>query len=97
MFQFLLIFSIRSLPVTLWFFDKGKPEDRQDKVLLLMPEKIFTQVDRAHRAFEPEQFEFLANIVRLYRGTDPEFELDSEELMDKHFPDDEYIDVKGLV
>ena len=84
------------MPVTLWFFDKGKPEDRQDKVLFIDAREIFTQVDRAHRAFEPEQLEFLANIVRLYRGTDPEFELDSEELMDKHFPDDKYIDVKGL-
>jgi len=85
-----------TLPVTLWFFDKGKPENRQDKVLFIDAREIFTQLDRAHRAFEPEQLEFLANIVRIYRGTDPEFELDSDELMDKHFPDDKYIDVKGL-
>ena len=85
-----------TLPVTLWFFDKGKPEDRQDKVLFIDAREIFTQVDRAHRAFEPSQLEFLANIVRLYRGNDPESELGSTDLMDKHFPDSEYVDVKGL-
>tara|TARA_Y100000588_G_scaffold46927_1_gene44281 strand:+ start:393 stop:1934 length:1542 start_codon:yes stop_codon:yes gene_type:complete len=85
-----------TLPVTLWFFDKGKPEDRQDKVLFIDATKIFTQVDRAHRAFEPAQLEFLANIVRLYRGNDPESDLGSKDEMNKHFPDGEYVDVKGL-
>jgi type I restriction enzyme M protein len=84
------------LPVTLWFFDKGKPEDRQDKVLFIDAREIFTQVDRAHRAFKPEQLEFLSNIVRLYRGNDPESFMDSAELLKKHFPDGEYTDVKGL-
>jgi len=85
-----------TLPVTLWFFDKGKPEDRKDKVLFIDAREIFTQVDRAHRAFEPSQLEFLANIVRLYRGKDPESDLGSTDLMEKHFPDNEYVDVKGL-
>jgi type I restriction enzyme M protein len=85
-----------TLPVTLWFFDKGKPEAKQDKVLFIDAREVYTQVDRAHRAFDPGQLEFLANIVRLYRGNDPEVELDSTDLMDKHFPDGEYVDVKGL-
>jgi hypothetical protein len=34
---------------------------------------IFRQVDRAHRKFSPRQIEYLANIVRLYRGETPEF------------------------
>jgi len=84
------------LSVTLWFFDKGKPEDRKDEVLFIDAREIFTQVDRAHRAFKPEQLEFLSNIVRLYRGNDPESDLGSKEEMNKHFPDGEYADVKGL-
>jgi type I restriction enzyme M protein len=85
-----------TLPVTLWFFDKGKPADRKDKVLFIDAREIFTQVDRAHRAFEPSQLEFLANIVRLYRGNDSESVLGSNDLMEKHFPDGKYDDVKGL-
>ncbi len=58
-----------TLPVTLWFFDRGKRgTDREDKVLFIDARKIFRQIDRAHRDWLPEQIEFLANIVRLYRG-----------------------------
>ena len=84
-----------TLPVTLWFFDKGKPEDRKNKVLFIDAREIYNQVDRAHRDFKPEQLEFIANIVRLYRGNEVENTLDSQDLMAKHFSDG-YIDVKGL-
>ena len=59
-----------TLPVTLWFFDKSKPPERQDKVLFIDARNIYNQIDRAHRDFLPEQLEFLSNIVRLYRGED---------------------------
>ena len=62
-----------TLPCTLWFFDKGKRKgSRKDQVLFIDARHIYTQVDRAHREFLPEQIEFLANIVRLYRGEKPE-------------------------
>lgn len=83
------------LPVTLWFFDKGKPEDRKNKVLFIDAREIYNQVDRAHRDFKPEQLEFLANIVRLYRGNEIENKLGSQDLMDEHFSSG-YKDVKGL-
>ena len=66
-----------TLPCTLWFFDRGKGEEetrrggvggRADTVLFLDARHIYRQVDRAHREFTPEQIEFLATIVRLYRG-----------------------------
>jgi len=61
-------FSTVTLPCTLWFFDKGKKDtDRQDTVLFLDARHIFKQVDRAHREFTPEQIQYLAYIVRLYR------------------------------
>jgi prefoldin subunit 5 len=57
-----------TLPCTLWFLDRGKKKtDRSDKVLFLDARQIYNQIDRAHRDFTPEQIEFLANIVRLYR------------------------------
>jgi len=86
-----------TLPVTLWFLDKGKTDTaREDTVLFIDARKLFRQIDRAHRDFLPEQIELLANIVRLYRGEHVESADDSDELMNTNFPDDAYVDVPGL-
>jgi type I restriction enzyme M protein len=86
-----------TLPVTLWFFDRGKRgTNREDKVLFIDARKIFRQIDRAHRDWVPEQIEFLANIARLYRGEAPETGEDSATLMAATFPDSTYVDVPGL-
>ncbi|PXF61182.1 MAG: hypothetical protein C4B59_05390 [Candidatus Methanogaster sp.] len=86
-----------TLPCTLWFLYRGKKEtDRADKVLFIDARHIFTQVDRAHREFTPEQIEFLSNIVRLYRGEDPETTNGSASRMGDTFPDGTYRDVPGL-
>jgi len=85
-----------TLPCTLWFFDKGKPETRRDKVLFIDARRIYDQVDRAHREFKPEQLEFLANLVRLYRGHEVETPHGSEDLIAERFPDGVYEDVAGL-
>ena len=85
------------LPCTLWFLDRGKSRtNRRDKVLFINARHIFRQIDRAHRDFTPEQIEFVANIVRLYRGEDIESEGGSAELMKLNFPNGNYVDVAGL-
>jgi type I restriction enzyme M protein len=86
-----------TLPVTLWFLDRGKRgTDREDTVLFIDARKIFNQIDRAHRDWLPEQLEFLANIVRLYRSEEWETTEGSLDLMDASFPDGDYVDVPGL-
>jgi type I restriction enzyme M protein len=86
-----------TLPCTLWFLDKGKKDtSRKDKVLFIDARHIFTQIDRAHREFTPEQIEFIANIVRLYRGEDIETVNGSNALLDEKFPEGAYNDVLGL-
>jgi type I restriction enzyme M protein len=90
------MFYTVTLPCTLWFFDKGKPEALRDKVLFLDARHIFRQIDRAHREFTPEQIEYLANIVRLYRGKEPEFVRGSEAMLKETFPKRKYVDVPGL-
>jgi type I restriction enzyme M protein len=86
-----------TLPVTLWFLDRGKRNtERADQVLFVDARQIFRQVDRAHRDFTEEQLEFLANIARLYRGEDPESAAGQNELFSKRFPDGVYVDTKGL-
>ena len=86
-----------TLPVTLWFLDRGKRGGhREDTVLFIDARKLFNQIDRAHRDWLPEQLEFLANIARLYRGEEWETSSGSLDLMDMSFPDGEYVDVPGL-
>lgn len=86
-----------TLPVTLWFLDKAKVgSPREDTVLFLDARHTFRQIDRAHRDFAPEQIEFLANIVRLYRGEDIEIGAGSDVLVNESFPDGKYVDVGGL-
>ena len=85
-----------TLPVTLWFLDKGKRGiEREDTVLFLDARHLFRQIDRAHRDFLPEQIELLANVVRLYRGEEVET-ADGDALLTGRFPDGEYVDVPGL-
>lgn len=86
-----------TLPVTLWFLDnakKGTP--REETVLFIDARHIYDQIDRAHRDFRPEQIEFLANIVRLYRGEDVETRDGSDGMLAENFPDRQYVDVAGL-
>ena len=60
-----------TLPCTLWFLDKGKAgTDRANTVLFLDARNIYRQIDRAHRDFTSDQIDFLASLVRLYRGED---------------------------
>lgn len=86
-----------ALPVTLWFLDRGKrATDRADKVLFIDARPVFRQIDRTHRDFTDEQIEFIANIVRLYRGEEPELGSGKSERFSKTFPDGTYLDVTGL-
>lgn len=86
-----------TLPCTLWFFDRGKADMvLKDKVLFLDASDVFRQTDRAHRDFSPEQIEFLANIVRLYRGENCETDAGSGDLMSEYGIENEYIDIPGL-
>jgi len=86
-----------TLPCTLWFLDRGKKGlDREDTVLFIDARHTFKQVTRALREFTPQQIEFLANIVRLYRREELEDTEGSSALIEQHFPDGQYVDAKGL-
>jgi len=64
------MFYTVALPATLWFFDKGKTDDR---ILFIDARNIFTQIDRAHREFSAEQIQNIAIISRLHKGRRDEF------------------------
>lgn len=61
-------FYTKSLPCSLWFFDKGKKADLQDKVLFLDARNYYTVVDRTLNEWSEWQLKNLNAIVWLYRG-----------------------------
>lgn len=69
-------FYTRSLPCTLWFFDRAKEQDieRKDNVLMLDARKIYRKVTSKVNDFSPEQLQNLICIVNLYRGNTQKFE-----------------------
>ena len=86
-----------TLPVTLWFLNRGKKATvNENKVLFIDARKIYTQIDRAHREFTPQQLELIANIVRLYRGQEIETANCSSSVIKEWFPELEYRDVEGF-
>jgi len=61
-------FYTRSVPCELWFFDKGKPKEMLDKVLMIDARSIYRKVTRKIYDFSPEQLKNISAIVWLYRG-----------------------------
>lgn len=61
-------FYTKSLPCSLWFFDKAKNENIQDKVLFIDARNYYTVVDRTLNEWSEWQQKNLNAIVWLYRG-----------------------------
>lgn len=61
-------FYTKSLPCSLWFFDKGKSEATKDKVLFIDARNYYTVVDRTLNEWSEWQLKNLNAIVWLYRG-----------------------------
>ena len=61
-------FYTKSLPCSLWFFDKAKGEAIRDKVLFIDARNYYTVVDRTLNEWSEWQLKNLNAIVWLYRG-----------------------------
>lgn len=61
-------FYTKSLPCTLWFFDKAKRAENKDKVLFIDARNYYTVVDRTLNEWSEWQMKNLNAIVWLYRG-----------------------------
>ena len=99
------MFSTVTLPATLWFFNKQRPN--KDEILFIDARNIFTQVDRAHRKFSDEQIKNLGIISRLYEGDSDSFwalveeykatgQQDQVDWLLERWPEGKYQDVIGL-
>lgn len=87
-------FYTRSLPCTLWFFDRSKellPSHQgegsgvrsSDTVLMLDARKIYRKVTSKVNDFSPEQLQNLICIVNLYRGNTSKFENTVDDYLQK--------------
>lgn len=61
-------FYTRTVPCELWHFDRDKPAERKDKVLMLDARGVYRKVTRKIYDFSPEQMKNLSAVVWLYRG-----------------------------
>ena len=66
-------FYTRTVPCELWHFDRNKPVDRKDQVLMLDARNVYRKVTRKIYDFSPEQQANLTAIVWLYRGQQARF------------------------
>jgi type I restriction enzyme M protein len=66
-------FYTRSVPCELWFFNKNKPKEHKDKVLMLDARNVYRKVTRKIYDFSPEQLNNLTSIFWLYRGHTDKF------------------------
>lgn len=66
-------FYTKSLPCSLWFFDKAKAGDNKDKVLFIDARNYYTVVDRTLNEWSQWQLKNMNAIVWLYRGESPKY------------------------
>ncbi len=66
-------FYTRTVPCELWHFDRNKPAERRDSVLMLDARNVFRKVTRKIYDFSPEQLQNLTAVVWLYRGQSDRF------------------------
>ncbi|MFC2145436.1 N-6 DNA methylase, partial [Actinomycetota bacterium] len=66
-------FYTRAVPCELWFFNKSKPAEFKDKVLMIDARNVFRKVTRKIYDFSPEQLQNILSIIWLYRGENKRF------------------------
>lgn len=66
-------FYTRTVPCELWHFDRSKPVERRDQVLMIDARNVYRKVTRKIYDFSPEQLANLTAIVWLYRGQQDRF------------------------
>lgn len=89
-------FYTKSLPCSLWFFDKGKKKELKNKVLFIDARNYYTEVDRTLNEWSEWQLKNLNAIVWLYRGESEKYTallreyrdtLESDKLFDEQVHD----------
>ncbi len=79
-------FYTRTVPCELWHFDRAKPAERKDQVLMLDARSVgqLMKGSRKVHEFTPEQMRNLTAIVWLYRGQQERFLALVQDYFEKH-------------
>ena len=88
-------FYTRSLPCHLWFFNKGKKAENQDKILMIDARNTYRKVTTTINDFSEEQLEGLTALINAFRGYELGVSQDNS-WFNEHFPDGVYKNVEGL-
>jgi type I restriction enzyme M protein len=88
-------FYTRSLPCHLWFFNKGKKSENQDKILMIDARNTYREVTSTVNDFTEEQLEGLTALVNAFRRDDLGVSQNNA-WFNEHFPEGTYKDVEGL-
>jgi type I restriction enzyme M protein len=88
-------FYTRSLPCHLWFFNKGKKSENQDKILMIDARNTHRKVTTTIYDFSEEHLEGLTALINAFRGDDLGVSEDNA-WFNEHFPEGAYQDVEGL-
>ena len=88
-------FYTRSLPCHLWFFNKGKKAENQDKILMIDARNTYRKVTTTINDFSEDQLEGLTALINAFRGDDLGVSKDNA-WFNEHFPEGTYQDVEGL-
>ena len=102
-------FYTRTLPCSLWFFDRAKEKDevRKDQVLMLDLRNVYRKVSSKIHDFTQAHLDNIQAIVGLYRGDNTLYNKLVEdykasgnttelEWLTSRFPNGEYMDILGL-
>ena len=90
-------FYTKSLPCSLWFFDKAKGEAIRDKVLFIDARNYYTVVDRTLNEWSEWQLKNLNAIVWLYRGETDKYTALLQEYRDYLYSEAEAADSDDLI
>jgi type I restriction enzyme M protein len=79
----------------LWFFNKGKKAENQDKILMIDARNTYRKVTTTINDFSEEHLEGLTALINAFRGDELGVSKDNS-WFNEYFPEGTYQDVEGL-
>jgi type I restriction enzyme M protein len=88
-------FYTRSLPCHLWFFNKGKKPENNNKILMIDARNVYRKVSTTINDFTEDHMEGLTALINAFRGDDLNVSSDNAWFYEQ-FPEGNYQDLEGL-
>lgn len=88
-------FYTRALTCHIWFFNRDKPEELRNKILMIDAQKTYREINSTLRDFSDDQMEGLTALINSFRGEKLGVSPNNA-WFSQNFPNGEYQDVEGL-